>query len=314
MDSRPLFKEPSFYWMWGVGVCLIPFTSLAISVPKTVDWQRLFIWMYLLLSFSAVIAFLAGSAVAVDSVSGSYVETGRLRLDALNPISVGHMGVSVFLLSVWMLLNNKLNFFKKIVVICLLVLGCYLTIAANSRGPLVAAGLCLFLLIFSSSSRKKFLSFFILIICLIVFSPVAKYLEDEHGLTTYSRILGQSQKNEENVVVRENTYMNSINEFSDSPIFGAGLEESQSGSYPHNIVIEAFLATGIFSGLLFLGCLIFLSVRAFLIMSKDPAAGWCGLLFFQYLIAAQFSGAIYTVSTFWMAAAFIVSYCNKKYN
>ncbi len=66
--------------------------------------------------------------------------------------------------------------------------------------------------------------------------------------------------------------------FLDAPLFGAVLEDPAFGIYPQNIIVEAFMTTGIFGGSLFV----------------------------QYCMAAQFSGAIYTASTAWALLACIL--------
>ena len=42
-----------------------------------------------------------------------------------------------------------------------------------------------------------------------------------------------------------------VNQFFESPVFGSFLEEKIFKEYPHNLLLESFMATGILGGLLF---------------------------------------------------------------
>jgi O-antigen ligase len=87
--------------------------------------------------------------------------------------------------------------------------------------------------------------------------------------------------------------------FKAQPLFGSGFEERTSGYYPHNVVVEAFMATGMLGGVIFL-LLIAMTLRAALrLMLARDSQSWLAVLCIQYLVAAQFSGALYASMPMW---------------
>jgi O-antigen ligase len=82
-------------------------------------------------------------------------------------------------------------------------------------------------------------------------------------------------------------------EYQDNPILGSSIVERQWLSYPHNAVLESFMATGTFGGVAFVLMMAIATWRAFRIMRRDVSISWLPLCFFQQLIGAMFSGGIY---------------------
>ena len=69
-------------------------------------------------------------------------------------------------------------------------------------------------------------------------------------------------------------------------------------SYPHNLIVEAFMATGLLGGLIFL----YLNFRVLQLvhLMKDTEKFWLGLLFIQFFIFSMFSGNLYTSFFYWI--------------
>jgi O-antigen ligase len=94
-------------------------------------------------------------------------------------------------------------------------------------------------------------------------------------------------------------------EFLDHPAFGSGLDESRTGEYPHNVVIESFMATGVLGGAAFSIILLCSSVAAAKLMTTN-ATRWISLLYVQYLVSALVSGALYLSGTMWCFIAAVI--------
>ena len=95
--------------------------------------------------------------------------------------------------------------------------------------------------------------------------------------------------------------------FQENPIFGSGLEIGPPLQYPHNVIVEALMATGIV-GVTIFSIILFLAFRAGRrIVLHRPQVGWLTLLMVQYVAGALVSGTVYSNSVMWMMLAACVA-------
>ncbi|MBA3285875.1 MAG: O-antigen ligase family protein [Nitrosopumilus sp.] len=109
---------------------------------------------------------------------------------------------------------------------------------------------------------------------------------------------------------RDQIYKHTLNIINESPIFGAyyvipyGL---QQGSYPHNFFLEAFLATGVVGGVLYV-CLVFYSIyKCYNLIKQDHGSSWILLLYLQMICFGMFSTGLYSSQDFWILLFFVFS-------
>jgi O-antigen ligase len=98
-----------------------------------------------------------------------------------------------------------------------------------------------------------------------------------------------------------------ITQFMENPIFGSGMAEQETGDYPHNLWIEAFMATGVVGGVAMLVVTLKALKACMLVIKTQRQGAWVGLIFLQYLVAGLFSGAIWGSTAFWCFAVGTVS-------
>lgn len=312
-DTGGLSRAATDYWIWAVGACFVPMLGL-LTYPKKDYFAKAYKAMLLILILASFFVATLGSGLYTPEVGRGY-DTGRLRLEALNPISVGHLGLSLLLLSVWPFMNGgKVSLgYKQLLNIAAGLLGLYLLIAAASRGPLVALIFVLFFYFLAQDARRNWKVLTVTAILLALANQVGARLEETGKYKAFSRT--ESALSGEDVAVsgRQVAYKGAANQFIQSPIFGDALEEKTTQKYPHNVVLESFMATGLIGGLPFLFLIIygaFISYKAFKVKSDD---GWISMIYIQYLVAAQFSGALYSVTTMWTFLAInIVLYSKIK--
>jgi O-antigen ligase len=70
-------------------------------------------------------------------------------------------------------------------------------------------------------------------------------------------------------------------------------------SYPHNSIVEAFMAIGTFGGAVFTMLMLFAIIRAIRLIKRDVVMAWVPICFFQYLIGAMFSGGLFSNPLLW---------------
>lgn len=239
---------------------------------------------------------------------------GRLSSEALNPISLGIFSGSLIIISVYALLEKKSGdnfFFSQFLPFPSLALGLYFLIAAASRGPIVSTVLCLLILLISSGKKLLYLGIPVVISGgYLVANFILPLLQGKGGsnLNRLTSAGGQSSDDRGDLI---SLSFQLISKDWYSTIFGYGVEVPGKG-YPHNIIVESFLSTGIIGGCLFsLICLVALIRAVNLVMSHDPWS-WVALLFVQAFVMALLSGSLYGSSSFWYLLFAVNSLWNKK--
>ncbi len=297
-----------YYYSWSIGASALPMIGISLWSPRYEDADRNFKTLFAALTVSGVLASFGASSIELNQ-NNELVETGRMQLVALNPILLGQLGCTLVVMAVWVLANRYDSYRSsaKLIFIFVALIGSILLVGSNSRGPLVSAVVCLLFISLLSSKRARFYSIAMFIISIVAFVPATQYLESKYGISTYTRLFGQSQLTEENTLNRLSRYDGAINAFLDNPLLGSSLEEPIHGGYPHNFFIEALMSTGVFGFLLLTILILITFIFAIKIYLRVKGYGWVSVLFIQYLVGAQFSGSIYTINYLWITAGLVIA-------
>jgi hypothetical protein len=299
VNLTPMFFEPYEYWIWGIGGSFIPMLGLALVIGEERNGFLHFRTLYYMFLVSGVSVALTASTT-VDTVYGQD-NSGRLNLVALNPISLGNVGASLFLMSFWILFlwKRPRKLLSNVLYAGSGLLGAFLMLASNSRGPLMGLALALVFAFVAMNSSRKFWIVLVTIIAAAAFVPAAILIDQTFNTGIYERLIAQDQFEDGNVLGRYDRYTLAMKSFTDQPFLGTGLEIPEIGGYPHNVVIESFIAVGLFGATAFITLLVILFCKAFIILRSDRGYGWLSLLYVQYVVAAQFSGSIYGSTIMW---------------
>jgi len=315
-DPGNLSQEPSYYWIWAVGGSFVPMLALALKPHRIDEADRYFRRFYVVTLVAGVIALFAASGAMVDDL-GRVAETGRGRVgdNRLNPIALGHLGAMLAIQSIWAIVFFRP--WRRLIIRAMLLsglgVGFYLLLIANSRGPILAALACMVIVALSVQFRYKAAILLFLGLTAAPIVPLARYLEEAHNISTFSRLFGMSISEHFAQSSRLDLFGAALDGLRDHPWMGSSLETPNIGGYPHNVIIESFMALGIFFGVLLVIIFLLLSMRVFSRFSKYPQCSWPGLLFFQYLIGAQFSGSLYGSTYLWASVGLVVSFSMAKY-
>jgi hypothetical protein len=307
ISDQYMFFKPYEYWLWAVGGSLVPMIGFAFVTGQERNGPAHFKWQFISFLIAAILISLTASTL-VQSDYGEY-SSGRLNLITLNPISLGHVGTSLFLLSFWALFcwDFPRNWMMIALYVGASLLGLFLMISSNSRGPMVSLILALAIAILTLKTAQRLVVIALSTIAAGAFVPVIIIIDALFDTSIFNRLLGQSQMEEGNVLERYDRYTIAMRAFADQPLLGVGLEVPKIGGYPHNVIVESFISVGLFGAIAFISLLIALTVKAFALLNRDTGYGWLSLLFLQYEIGAQFSGAIHSVTTFWAAAGAMIA-------
>ena len=299
------FGDAINYWMWAIGSAFLPVLGLSMARNYDIDWNDFYRKAFIVTLVASLIVAMNVSTSVTNEIE-TY-ESGRARLETLNPISLGHLGASLLLLSLasfWHKARKRRA--QSIMLVAGVVIGLSLVIASNSRGPIAATAAALIFAWLVLPGRSKGIVTLIFIVAAVGFAPVLLWFENNFGITTYSRLFGQSFSAEINVVTRLDLYLRALQAFVDHPFFGAGINVAQVGFYPHNVTLEAFLSVGILGGLLFFVIQLLTVILAWKICRARKDLLWISLLVVQYMVAAQFSGALYASPPFWAVIGILV--------
>lgn len=249
--------------------------------------------------------FVIGAAVSVLSVAMQLLgygvstalieDTGRLSFEAVNPITLGHAGVTTMLaaLAAWRTAGPT----PRVV----LLIGCGFAIAccvlAASRGPLLALGVALFVY---AIVRRKWGWMLVAVALAAYFLPSLIADNSVELLARFSN-LDQDESSLERLLIQANA----IQAFVENPVLGSAYTETLTNNYPHNLLIESAMALGVVGLISFATLCLRGGWQA--LKSLRGGAILVPLLFIQYLVGAQLSGALYGASGFWLMATLLAA-------
>lgn len=297
---------PQMYWIWGFGVSFIP--SLAVLARFDSNWAES---LRTALVYTALIATILVLLVGVTSLimdTGALIDRNRWRFNSLNPISMGHLGVSTFLLGLSMLRTGVIHRRERLVLFLALSTGAVLIIYANSRGPLLALAAAVGVMLAGGIGHRR--TWWILLVLVFFIAILANLFSD--ALFSIGGVVDRwtsvASGDGPSAGSRVISFTGAWAQFIQAPIFGNALEEQITQYYPHNLVLESFMATGFIGGVPFVALIVYATYAALKIVRHGRRHLWIGLLAVQYIVASQVSGSIVTSNAMWIMIALATAY------
>jgi len=221
---------------------------------------------------------------------------------AVSSLSTGYIASSVIVMSIYAMLRETR---LRVMAVGVAVIGVSLVPLAlsASRGPVVALFVCIAAMLGAQVRLRYPLRVGVVVLLLAGLAPAAVSFVRFSGSNIEARFqrIATWELAESNA--RMEYWSAAWSQFLRQPLFGSGLEEKTTLMYPHNIVVESFMATGVIGGGAFTLMLIALVVQSLLLLRDRwvfSNAGWIPLLFLHYATMGMFSGAIYTNVMFWV--------------
>ena len=261
-------------------------------------YRRALVWT--MLALCACCAISMRSAGAGDPTR----QVQHMGNDVLNHIGYGHMGLTAMILGLFVLLRigrARRNWIVRLLAAATVCLGAFTVLAAASRGALVASIVLLPVVVYLGMRRGSgLLTVGICVALFFVLSAATAYLARDG--TDVKQLLGSAAAytaSSNSVHERQTLMRDAWQEYLDHPILGSSIVERNALFYPHNCIVEAFMAMGTFGGTLFVLILLVAVYRAIRLATTDVAMSWISLCLFQQLIAVMFSGGLYGNVTLW---------------
>lgn len=249
---------------------------------------------------AGAVLFLVGLALGFDQLIASMILT-RISLDKLNPISIGSVAVSSMLLLLLASPRGRAQAWGRGILMSLFTV---VLIFSQARGQIIALALSLVLLSFGSSGAE--IRRLMLLIALSLVPLVAVALLADINLLEIFLDRFQTVDTDESAQGRQDAWAASWLQFQDHPWLGDKIFEPTQMHYPHNFVLESMLSLGVPGALLMVAHLLLVLRSAVLLMRSDRATvahRYVALIAVKEMIAAMFSGAIWSDNLFWTSSA-----------
>jgi O-antigen ligase len=262
------------------------------------------------------VAFGAVSVVAlaigaVYSAGHALAGAGRLSTDVINPITVGDVGASLFIVCLAHRGPSAKLRFSRLLAGARIVgglLGTALCLLTASKGPLLGLMLAAFAMLLQRlsrlSSRRRALEI-ALAACLVGALLAGAALLAQSGLLLiYSRF--SDIASDQSTALRLQAWDGALAQYDSAPLWGSSAVELSTRFYPHNLVVEVMMATGAFGLLLLLLLLAMAGAASWRILRTAPEYSWIALLFLQQLVSSMLSGSAYFGGQFWISMAILL--------
>lgn len=300
-QQHSIGNSPEYYLTWWFGTSLVPAAAI---FSTRIDRRSI------LLSYKLTYALSSASCsylLVTLLITRAGLETSRFGLEALNPISVGYAGLTLIILSSTKIRTGPIKAIK----VATALIGLLLVAASGSKGPIVTLFILFSIYIIGGSTSQRlkiaFVTVPILGISLIAFGDFFA-----NSLSVVDTRFAATQSGEDmSTLIRIQLYSNSWRQFLESPFLGSLIEERESKFYPHNILLESLISTGIFGTGLLAYVLFYCTRSSIKNLNHKEATIWIKMICLQQIVASQFSGSLITSSSLWITMAYISSKSRK---
>jgi len=283
------------------GMCFIPMVAMLLYDNLRVMASAI----------TASLAVLGGTCMAILLVSRDllYSDFGRLRVEGgLNQITLGHLGVSLVVLCLFLLFAHKpILRVPRFILAALIVLGLLVVGLASSRGPVLALVVLFPLLIFFAIRQGTRLRTVGVVVIVAIGIPLGASAVKGLGSNIEERILATAGQAESGSESRLDLWQSAWEDFANYPLIGRALE-GRYEMYPHNLILESFMATGLLGGVAFVWLLLAGLRAALSLIANSTDQAWLGFLYIQMTVYGFFSGALWSHFGFWYMLAAVLAY------
>ena len=293
---------------------IVPFYGFAFFRWEGMDLRKLntaLLFIFLAMGMVSLSYILTGKALEYIGPDGRFMGN-----ESMDTIAFGHLGATITILALSLFYQHDIRIWHKLVSALAIVVGLFVSIAAGSRGALVALIVCFIAYLYMNGHKMKILiglpvlaGLFILL--LPILNDILISFDNQALDRLYNSIYDPNSMEAGVTSGRDVLYQHAFENIWENPFVGSSL--FIKGEYVHNSVLEAFLGTGIFGWALFLFIIISVLISAFRMAEKDKRYLFVSLLFIQYLTYSLFSRTLSMLPLFWLSM-YLVIYLNATEN
>jgi len=311
------FADHSNFFVYSIafGNCLLPFIAI-LSSALYIKQQYIVKVIYISVFLSSICALI--TVILFFGFRNDIFSTRNI---------VGEIGVQVIKLSFdgeilivfstyFLVFNKKLHSFKKCLIILILIVGILSLIGGASRGPFVGTifGFILIVLLYLYKRGVTFQSIFkvILVGTLSTFSIFLFYYTvlKSIPLAAIERMFYFfSYRKEGAVEERDFEFAAAWEQFLSSPIIGDSILENFTNYYPHNLILELLMSTGVigFTVMSIILSSIFIRGLDLIKMGEQWMEEQLMFIFFALIIFfSMFSGGLFIAPYWWAIIGYML--------
>ncbi len=295
-----LGRPSSEYYLFGLVLSF--FCSFPFFVPVAIPYkfmERVTWGILILLNLLGAWNILTADVLFLERLGGN---------ERLNPILFGMLAAMLAALSVVRLLRpGNVVLFRAFNILAIL-LGFFNLVASASKSPVLflLATIGGLLVYHSKRGNKKSLFLLVFILAALVAAVFLSGMQDTLLLlfTRFTEITDDDSSRE-----RWDMLSGGFFQFLQEPLLGSFLEVKIQKEYPHNLVVEAFMATGIMGGTLFI-LYYLMAIRSTFGILFRTGFSLLSLTALSVIILSMFSGGLSFSIDFWIctAATFALAY------
>ncbi|PID68035.1 MAG: hypothetical protein CR968_03595 [Flavobacteriia bacterium] len=297
-------RKPYEYVATYIASTLIPAISVFYLDEKKINWRKVLLYTYFCFCFFASINILFSDFVGNESRSSG--------ITPMWPIGFGQTGTTLIILSIFVYNLFKKNLYK-ILVICSSFLGLIIIVMSASKGPLLSLLFALVIYLFTIGIPNIFKN----ILFIIMFLALAILAWKTHTVHIVERITQSIQTQDPSTLERLEILNQTLINIKTDPLLGHSflIQTAQLDSYyPHNLLLEAFMTTGIIGGILFL-VINFIGLSEVKKILHDHKNMWIVFIFIQFFVQTFLSFSLYSSNYYWALLMMIfLVYSSKKTN
>lgn len=304
IDISPSLGGASRISQMMFGSIVIPLVGCSIVRIKKPTLGKYIFYASLLQSSAILYIFFVLYGASMEAFVSRYYVSSIFQEDGLgSPISPIVISRAGGLLAICSLLVKGVNRWIKLVGFGL---GIALLLLGSSRGPMVAFILCSLLIVFNYIRKGGFeiiiLKFSGIIILVIGSLFLLNQYMSKINLGSINRLMnmldsgGQGEE-------RLYTWTAAWNQFVGSPIYGDSFVENLTFTYPHNIILEVLMSTGLIGFIPFSICIYYAFKKGIKLMNNENYIVF--IIFLYGFISILFSGSIFSSPAFWMSLALV---------
>lgn len=305
LRMKTFHLDTSEYFLYFIAFGALPLLILSSLRLREQDYNVIK-WSLLVSCFLLSVLTLAYYRSLIGTVGRISAAIARDE-NYISPLALSYCGTLSIGIGINYLLENRAGFRSRLLVLVFIAFSLVPFFLGASRGSIFSLFVPFMVMFLSKGNIVA--SVRMLFIMLIV-AVAGIYLGELFGSSVLNRFLniGSDIAQNNSSAIRLEMWKAGFNQFLDNPVFGNSLEVDAFQFYPHNIVIEVLLTTGIIGFIPFAALIINGFKRAVFIFRNDPRNGWIGILFIQSFIQNMFSGSIYGASWLWVSLGLLYSF------
>ncbi len=246
------------------------------------------------LVIGSIIIFLSIYLSGIETNRNLWSVTGRLSFDTVNPISLGHVAVTV-LIAIYCKFGQVSRNYVRLLLCGLALAALWLLFASGSKGPLLALFVVVVIIFFLSKRKLK------LLLWAFAALPILFFIMLDSSL--FNRI--ESVMLDASTSHRVELIASTLQQIVLAPMHGSSFIVDGMNIYPHNVILEAAMTVGIPITCLFL--ILFIPAFNRYKQAYSMHGLFLYLIFIQYFIGSLLSGAIYASAALFVCMALLLA-------